>query len=155
MSNCSKLTLDAFETYIWRSNHSHPQFSDVQHPCLFAFRYYYQAPPAETLRFTESLEPNMRVSLTYLRYAYDFCHAFYQMGKLHFGVILGWSVVASGILFLIVNQIAGQGNPDSQSIVLYSCCCLLGYCLIPIVILSSAAILLPGCEIFSFSNEAL
>lgn len=67
-----------------------------------------------------------------------------QMSKLHFGIILGWSVVASSILFFVVNQLAGQGNPDSQAIALYSCCCLLGYCLLPIVILSGVALMMPG-----------
>eukprot|EP00803_Ostreobium_quekettii_P002735 evm.model.scf_1534.2 EVM.evm.TU.scf_1534.2 scf_1534:5625-7995(+) len=66
------------------------------------------------------------------------------MGKLHFGVILGWSVVASAVLFFVVNQLAGHGNPDSQSLVLYNCCCLMGYCLIPTVLLSAFALLVPG-----------
>ncbi|GMH32432.1 hypothetical protein BSKO_00266 [Bryopsis sp. KO-2023] len=69
-----------------------------------------------------------------------------MMGKLHFGIILGWSVVASAILFFVVNQLAGQGNPDGHSIVLYSCCCLVGYCLIPIVGLSGLALMMPGLQ---------
>lgn len=66
------------------------------------------------------------------------------MGKLHFGVILGWSVVAASVLSFVVNQLAGHDNPDSQAIVLYSCCCLMGYCLIPTVVLSAIALLVPG-----------
>jgi len=66
------------------------------------------------------------------------------MGKLHFGVILGWSVVAACLIAFVVNQLAGEENPEKQNLALYSVCCLIGYCMIPIVLLSALALLIPG-----------
>lgn len=77
------------------------------------------------------------------------------MGKLHFGVILGWSVVAACVLAFIVNQLAGDGNPDSSKLVLYSCCCLLGYCLLPIVLLTFIALFIPGRNAFHYTSAVL
>ena len=67
-----------------------------------------------------------------------------KMGKLHFGVILGWSVVAACLLAFVVNQLAGDGNPDSPKLALYNVCCLLGYCLVPTIVLSLFVLLVPG-----------
>ncbi|KAL0048243.1 hypothetical protein WJX82_010954 [Trebouxia sp. C0006] len=64
-------------------------------------------------------------------------------GKLHFGVILGWSVVSSIVVWLVVNNMAGTENPESQSLGLYSCCCLLGYCLLPMVVFALLALIIP------------
>ncbi|KAK9806203.1 hypothetical protein WJX72_005193 [[Myrmecia] bisecta] len=64
-------------------------------------------------------------------------------GKLHFGVLLGWSVVASLAIWFVVNSIAGQDNPDSRVLDLYSCCCLLGYCQLPMVAFAFIALLIP------------
>lgn len=64
-------------------------------------------------------------------------------GKLHFGVILGWSVVCSILVWLVVNSMAGMDNPESQSLGLYSCCCLLGYCLLPMVVFALLALVIP------------
>lgn len=66
-----------------------------------------------------------------------------QTGKLHFGVILGWSVVSSIVVWLVVNNMAGTENPESQSLGLYSCCCLLGYCLLPMVVFALLALIIP------------
>lgn len=66
-----------------------------------------------------------------------------QTGKLHFGVILGWSVVSSLIVWLVVNSMAGADNPDSQHLGLYSCCCLLGYCLLPMMVFAVLALIIP------------
>ena len=66
-----------------------------------------------------------------------------QAGKLHFGVMLGWSVVSSLIVWLVVNSMAGADNPDSQHLGLYSCCCLLGYCLLPMVVFAVLALIIP------------
>ncbi|KAL3159322.1 hypothetical protein ABBQ32_011274 [Trebouxia sp. C0010 RCD-2024] len=64
-------------------------------------------------------------------------------GKLHFGVILGWSVVCSIVVWLVVNSMAGADNPESQSLGLYSCCCLLGYCLLPMIVFALLALIIP------------
>lgn len=68
---------------------------------------------------------------------------FLQTGKLHFGVILGWSVVCSIVVWLVVNSMAGADNPESQSLGLYSCCCLLGYCLLPMIVFALLALIIP------------
>lgn len=35
------------------------------------------------------------------------------MGKLHFGIVLGWSVVHSAVLWFLVNQV-GRGGVDGM-----------------------------------------
>lgn len=61
-------------------------------------------------------------------------------GKVHFGVILGWTSVASVFLYLVFNLLAGRnGNLD-----LYRCVSILGYSLVPIVLFSVASIFLPN-----------
>ncbi|KAJ9508510.1 hypothetical protein QJQ45_012051 [Haematococcus lacustris] len=65
------------------------------------------------------------------------------MGKLHFGVILGWSVVLSALLWFIVNQLAGLDASEGKGLDLYSCCCVVGYCQVPITLLSAAVLLAP------------
>jgi hypothetical protein len=61
-------------------------------------------------------------------------------GKVHFGVILGWTSVASVFLYLVFNLLAGRnGNLD-----LYRCVSILGYSLVPIVLFSFVAIFLPN-----------
>ena len=61
-------------------------------------------------------------------------------GKLHFGIILGWVIMASMFLYVVFNMLAGRnGNLD-----LYRCVSLLGYCMLPIVILSEISLFLPG-----------
>ncbi len=72
-----------------------------------------------------------------------------QTGKLHFGVILGWSVVSSIVVWLVVNNMAGTENPESQSLGLYSCCCLLGYCLLPMVVFALLALVIPRYKLLS------
>ncbi|KAL8242111.1 hypothetical protein R6Q59_012413 [Mikania micrantha] len=67
-------------------------------------------------------------------------------GKLHFGIILGWVTVASLFLYVVFNMLAGRnGNLD-----LYRCLSLIGYCMLPIVILSAVALFVPqgGLVIF-------
>ncbi|RAL37067.1 unnamed protein product [Cuscuta campestris] len=61
-------------------------------------------------------------------------------GKLHFGIILGWVIVASSFLYVVFNMLAGR-NGDLD---LYRCVSLIGYCLLPIVILSAISLFLPG-----------
>lgn len=60
-------------------------------------------------------------------------------GKLHFGILLGWVTVASLFLYIVFNMLAGRnGNLD-----LYRCLSLIGYCMLPMVILSALALFLP------------
>ncbi|KAJ0829046.1 hypothetical protein HanLR1_Chr00c0046g0698931 [Helianthus annuus] len=60
-------------------------------------------------------------------------------GKLHFGIILGWATVASLFLYVVFNMLAGRnGNLD-----LYKCLSLIGYCMLPIVMLSAFALFVP------------
>ncbi|KAL2555635.1 Integral membrane Yip1 family protein [Forsythia ovata] len=60
-------------------------------------------------------------------------------GKLHFGIILGWVTVASLFLYIVFNMLAGKnGNLD-----LYRCLSLIGYCILPIVILSAVSLFVP------------
>lgn len=72
-----------------------------------------------------------------------------QTGKLHFGVILGWSVVCSIVVWLVVNSMAGMDNPESQSLGLYSCCCLLGYCMLPMVVFALLALVIPRSKCYA------
>ncbi|GAX80868.1 hypothetical protein CEUSTIGMA_g8303.t1 [Chlamydomonas eustigma] len=65
------------------------------------------------------------------------------MGKIHFGVILGWSVVHSVVLWYLINQLAGSGAAESKGLDLYSVCCVVGYCMVPLVVHSAISLLLP------------
>ncbi|XP_059665921.1 uncharacterized protein LOC132311821 [Cornus florida] len=67
-------------------------------------------------------------------------------GKLHFGIILGWVTVSALFLYVVFNMLAGRnGNLD-----LYRCVSLIGYCMLPMVILSAMALFVPqgGVPIF-------
>ena len=85
-----------------------------------------------------------------------------QVGKLHFGYILGWTVVGSVLIWFVLNSIAASAgaaapSPDDaagRSIDLYSCCCLLGYCLLPLVLHALLALLLPRCGIWWWKGAA-
>lgn len=60
-------------------------------------------------------------------------------GKIQFGVILGWIVVSSIFLYVVFNMLAGRnGRLD-----LHTCTSVVGYCLLPVVILSAASLFLP------------
>ncbi|KAH8953123.1 hypothetical protein BDL97_08G006900 [Sphagnum fallax] len=61
-------------------------------------------------------------------------------GKLHFGVILGWTTLASLFLYMVFNLLAGKNG----SLDLYRCVSLVGYCLIPMVLFSALSIFVPG-----------
>ncbi len=65
------------------------------------------------------------------------------MGKIHFGVILGWSVVHSAVLWYVVNQLAGAEASESKGLDLYSVCCVVGYCMVPLVVYSAVSLLIP------------
>ncbi|CAL5363347.1 unnamed protein product [Camellia sinensis] len=67
-------------------------------------------------------------------------------GKLHFGILLGWVTVSALFLYIVFNMLAGRnGNLD-----LYRCVSLIGYCMLPMVILSAIGLFLPqgGAAIF-------
>ncbi len=86
----------------------------------------------------------LRSSLTGCRAPRPHAHAAPpQMGRLHFGVILGWSVVHSVIMYFIVTQLAGIDITESKGLDLYSICCLLGYCMLPLCMHSAAALFIP------------
>lgn len=38
-----------------------------------------------------------------------------------------------------------HGGPDRAGPSIYDCCCLLGYCMLPMVICSATALLIPRC----------
>lgn len=60
-------------------------------------------------------------------------------GKIHFGIILGWVTVASMFLYTVFNMLAGRnGNLD-----LYRCLSLIGYCILPMAILSAISLFIP------------
>ncbi|KAK9919010.1 hypothetical protein WJX75_008673 [Coccomyxa subellipsoidea] len=68
-------------------------------------------------------------------------------GKLHFGVILGWSVVGSAAVWFVVSNLAGQGGHASGHELgppgIYDCCCLLGYGLLPMLLHALISLLVP------------
>ncbi|MCL7043517.1 hypothetical protein MKW94_026503 [Papaver nudicaule] len=71
-------------------------------------------------------------------------------GKLHFGILLGWVTVASLFLYVVFNMLAGKnGNLD-----LYRCLSLIGYCMLPMVILSASSLFLPqgGAIVFAMAG---
>uniref|UniRef100_A0A7N0VBP2 Protein YIP n=1 Tax=Kalanchoe fedtschenkoi TaxID=63787 RepID=A0A7N0VBP2_KALFE len=60
-------------------------------------------------------------------------------GKIHFGILLGWITVAAIWLYVVFNMLAGKnGNLD-----VYRCLSLIGYCMLPVVILSALALFVP------------
>ena len=64
---------------------------------------------------------------------------------MHFGIILGWSVLAAFALWFVAKNFAGDGAEQSVACDLYSCYCVLGYCLLPMVAFSIFSVLLPRC----------
>ncbi|PRW51047.1 YIPF5-like protein [Chlorella sorokiniana] len=77
------------------------------------------------------------------------------VGKMHFGYILGWMVVGSGLLWFVLNSITGTEDPDAKQLDLYSCTCLLGYALLPLVGHALLALLLPRRSVPSMAAAAL
>lgn len=64
------------------------------------------------------------------------------VGKLHFGYILGWTVVGSILIWFVLSSIAGQ-EAQGRSLDLYACCCVLGYAQLPLVLHALGSLLLP------------
>ncbi|KAI9124372.1 hypothetical protein K1719_004294 [Acacia pycnantha] len=72
-------------------------------------------------------------------------------GKIHFGIILGWLTVAALFLYFVFNMLAGRhGTLD-----LHSCVSLLGYCMLPMVILSVLSLFLPQASFAIFVIAAI
>ncbi|KAJ9546160.1 hypothetical protein OSB04_025867 [Centaurea solstitialis] len=72
-------------------------------------------------------------------------------GKLHFGIIFGWTTVASLFLYVVFNMLAGRnGNLD-----LYRCLSLIGYCMLPIVMLSAVSLFVPQGGVLIFGMTAV
>ncbi|KAF4355057.1 hypothetical protein CsatB_016550 [Cannabis sativa] len=67
-------------------------------------------------------------------------------GKIQFGVILGWIVVSSIFLYVVFNMLAGRnGNLD-----LHTCTSVVGYSMLPVVILSAASLFVPQGGVLRF-----
>ncbi|KAL5729241.1 hypothetical protein ACHQM5_002217 [Ranunculus cassubicifolius] len=63
------------------------------------------------------------------------------VGKLHFGIILGWVIVVALFLYVVFNMLARRnGNLDEWE---FGCLSLIGYCMLPIVILWALSLFLP------------
>ncbi|XP_028768381.1 protein YIPF5-like [Neltuma alba] len=72
-------------------------------------------------------------------------------GKIHFGIILGWVTVAALFLYVVFNMLAGRhGTLD-----LHRCVSLLGYCMLPMVILSVLSLFLPQAGVAIFVIAAI
>ncbi|EFJ51663.1 hypothetical protein VOLCADRAFT_87333 [Volvox carteri f. nagariensis] len=65
------------------------------------------------------------------------------MGKLHFGVTLGWGVVFSIMLWFMLRQLVGSEGAEAKNLDLYGCCCVVGYSMLPLVVYNAMAILIP------------
>ncbi|KAL3688673.1 hypothetical protein R1sor_014982 [Riccia sorocarpa] len=72
-------------------------------------------------------------------------------GKFHFGIILGWTSLASLFLYIVFNLLAGRNG----SLELYRAFSLVGYCLLPMVALSALSLFIPHRGIISFVISAI
>ncbi|GBG71921.1 hypothetical protein CBR_g10857 [Chara braunii] len=68
-------------------------------------------------------------------------------GKLHFGVILGWATVVSIAMYTVFNLLV---NKEGGTLDLYVCASVIGYCLCPVVVLSSLCLLIPKGGVVAF-----
>lgn len=72
-------------------------------------------------------------------------------GKIQFGVILGWIVVSSIFLYVVFNMLAGRnGNLN-----LHTCTSVVGYCMLPVVILSAVSLFVPQIGPVRFAISAV
>lgn len=67
------------------------------------------------------------------------------MGKVHFGVVLGWSVVQSVVIYFVINQISSTEGAEGKGLDLYSCCCVTGYGMVPLILHAAAALVIRKC----------
>ncbi|KAL6228325.1 hypothetical protein ACLB2K_002276 [Fragaria x ananassa] len=72
-------------------------------------------------------------------------------GKIQFGVILGWIIVSFFFLYVVVNMLAGRnGNLE-----LHRCASVVGYSMLPVVILSAIMLFVPQGGTLVFGLAAL
>jgi hypothetical protein len=64
-----------------------------------------------------------------------------QTGHLHFGVILGWSVIGSIAIYWVTSMLSGIDS--STRIDLYNTCCLLGYGMLPMCMFAALDLVIP------------
>lgn len=74
-------------------------------------------------------------------------------GKVHFGILLGWGSVAALFVYAVVNLLVG--GHTKWPLDLYRSFSLVGYCLLPLVVLSSLALFLPKGGLASLVLGAL
>jgi hypothetical protein len=67
------------------------------------------------------------------------------MGRVHFGVLLGWSVAQSVVVYFVANQVASNDGSGQRGLDLYSCCCVTGYGMVPLILVNLALLLVPRC----------
>ncbi|XAR69734.1 hypothetical protein NMG60_11001439 [Bertholletia excelsa] len=75
-------------------------------------------------------------------FLYYMCFCLFQMlaGKVQFGVVLGYIVVFSAFLYVVLNMLEGKnGNLD-----LYRCLSLVGYSMLPVVVFSAVSLFVPA-----------
>lgn len=58
-------------------------------------------------------------------------------------------------VWFVINNMAGMDNPETQQLDLYSCCCLLGYSMLPIVLYAAVALLIPRYVIVDIQGWCL
>lgn len=58
-------------------------------------------------------------------------------------MILGWSVAQSVVLYFVTNQIASNDGSGAGGLDLYTCCCVTGYGMVPLILVSAALLLVP------------
>ena len=85
-----------------------------------------------------------------------FAMAHLLVGKLHFGYILGWTVVGSVLLWFILSSIASGNDDDNdqecrKSLDLYSCCSIVGYSLLPLVMHAALSLLFPRRSVLTIA----
>ncbi|XP_074556449.1 uncharacterized protein LOC141812303 [Curcuma longa] len=70
-------------------------------------------------------------------------------GKFHFGIILGWVIVASLFLYVVFNMVAGR----NRNLGLYRCLSLIEYSMQPMLIFYALPLLVPhgGVVIFAMA----
>lgn len=68
---------------------------------------------------------------------------FTKTAKFNFGVLLGWSVVCSMTIWFVVSSMAGPEAANKGAVDLYSCMCLLGYGMLPMVLYALISLLIP------------
>merc|ERR1712019_277604 len=64
-------------------------------------------------------------------------------GKVLFGLIIGWTIITSLGMSWLVNLLVGPGG----DIGMYACCSILGYCLVPQIVLSLAYLVIGGAAV--------